>query len=299
MLVDVDDPARVVQVRGSAVEYRLSGTESEAGRPGDVRAAGVVVMLHGGHLSAQVPLGEARLRATGHTLLVPSRPGYGRTAIHAGPGPQGFADTVAALCGRLGIERVRAVMGVSAGGPAAVALTERHPDLVGSLLLVSARSVLPFPTGATRVAAQLAFGPHVEARVWATVRMLLRRSPELGLRAMLASLSTLPTRQVLADLSPDERRRLVRLFSVMRSGHGFAIDVRHGLDTDLGRAVGRPTLIVASRHDGQVGWQHAEDWHQRIGGSRLWQSPSLSHLVWYGSGAVATDRQIVDFIAAR
>lgn len=295
----MEEPAQLVHLSGSRVEYRLSRDAGEVGRAAaTTRSTSVVLVMHGGHMRADVPLGEARLRAAGHTLLVPSRPGYGRTATSAGPGPERFADTAAELCAHLGITSLRAVMGISAGGPAAVALAERHPALVGSLLLVSARSVLPFPTGVTRLAAQLAFGARVESRVWAGMRALLRRSPALGLPVMLGSLSTLPARQVLADLSWREQQELAQLFASMRSGKGFAIDVRHRLDPELGRAVGQPTSVIASRHDGQVAWEHAEHWHQHIRGSLLWESPSLSHLVWYGSGAVATEQRIMDFLDA-
>ncbi|WP_245961923.1 alpha/beta fold hydrolase [Quadrisphaera granulorum] len=253
--------------------------------------------MHGGHMRAGIALGEAPLRAAGHQLLIPSRPGYGRTPTSAGPTPERFADTTAELCAHLGISSVRAVLGISAGGPAAVALAERHPSLVRSLLLISARSALPFPTGATRLAAHLAFGAHVEPWTWTSVRALLRRYPSLGLRMMLSSLSTSPAHRVMADLSPGEQDELVRLFAAMRSGQGFSIDVRHRLAPDLGRAVQQPALVIASRHDGQVDWRHAEHLHQNICGSLLWPSPSLSHLVWYGSGGDATQRRIEDFLS--
>lgn len=252
--------------------------------------------MHGGHMHSGMAVGESPLRAAGHCLLIPSRPGYGGTSISAGPGPEDFADTVAELCAHLHIRSVRGVIGISAGGPAAVALAERHPHLVQSLLLVSARSASPFPTGLTRLAAHLAFSARLEPRVWAAIRALLHRSPSFGLRTMMSSLSTMPARRVLADLSPPEQQELAQLFAAMRSGQGFGIDVHHHLDPHLGRAVEQQTLVIASRRDGQVNWQHAEHLHQNIRGSLLWESPSLSHLVWYGSGATATQERILDFL---
>jgi pimeloyl-ACP methyl ester carboxylesterase len=208
-----------------------------------------------------------------------------------------FADTVAALCDELGTGPLRAVIGHSAGGPTAVALVERHPDLTRRLVLISARSPLPFPTGATRALARIAFAPGRERWVWAGFRRLLTVSPGFGLRVMLGTLSTAPLRSVLADLGPGEREELVQVFAAMRSGSGFAVDVHHAIDPALGTGVRRPALIVASRSDGQVVWEHAEQWHRLIAGSSLWESPALGHLVWFGAGAARTEQHVVNFLS--
>jgi homoserine acetyltransferase len=50
--------------------------------------------------------------------------------LSAGPSPAAYTDAVRALCERLGITRVAAVVGISGGGPTAVAMAANHPDLV-------------------------------------------------------------------------------------------------------------------------------------------------------------------------
>jgi len=71
----------------------------------------------------------------GVRLLVPDRPGYGRTGGPAG-GCQANADAVIELLDRTGIERVT-VAGHSWGGAVALALAQRHPDRVTAIVLVS------------------------------------------------------------------------------------------------------------------------------------------------------------------
>jgi pimeloyl-ACP methyl ester carboxylesterase len=283
----VEEPTQVAVLASVPVEHRLV--------PG---TRGTVVVFHGGHQRAGLPLGEAALVEGGYTVLTPSRPGYGRTPLSAGPGPERFAETTAALCSHLGLEEVLAVVGVSAGGPTAVAMAALHPARVRSVVLHSARSSLPFPDGAARWVAPVVFHRRVEAGSWATVRQVVQRSPGAGLRAMMASLSTLPARRVVEDLSAPERSALVEAFAGMRSGAGFVTDVRHGADPRLERAVTQPALVVASRTDGQVRWQHAEQLSGAIPRSELWASPSLSHLIWFGSGAAATSQRTQDFLAA-
>ncbi len=281
----MDESTQVAVVPPVPVEYRLV--------PGH---RGCVVVFHGGHLRAGSSTGAAALVAAGYTVLVPSRPGYGRTPMAAGPGPAEFAATTARLCSHLGLEQVLAVVGISAGGPTAVAMAALHPERVHALVLHSARSSLPFPSGATRAVARVAFDPRLEAGSWALTRRLMRSAPEAGLRLMMGSLSTLPARQVVEDLTPHERSVLVDAFADMRSGSGFLADVRQPVDPALERQVTQPTLVVASRTDGQVGWHHAEQLARTIPRATVWASPSLSHLVWFGSGGPATDQRTEDFL---
>lgn len=259
---------------------------------------GTVVVFHGGHMRAGLSLGDAALVAAGYAVVTPSRPGYGRTPLSAGPSPSAFADTTAALCSHLGVEEVLAVVGVSAGGPSAVAMAARHPSLVRSLVLQSARSSLPFPEGVTRLIARAAFRPGTESRTWGAVHELVRRAPEAGLRLMMSSLSTLPARRVVEDLSVREREELVDVFAGLRSGAGFAADMDQRVDPGLERRVTQPTLVVASHADGQVRWAHAEQLHRSIPHSTAWVSPSASHLIWYGSGGPPTDQRTQEFLTA-
>lgn len=105
-------------------------------RPG---RSGSVVLLHGQPGSADdwqwlVPLLEDR-----YSLIVPDRPGYGRTG---GP-PAGFAanaDAVVDLLDRLGVEQA-VVVGHSWAGGVAIAAAQNHPGRLSGLVLVS--SVAP------------------------------------------------------------------------------------------------------------------------------------------------------------
>ncbi len=281
------EPVEVATAASGSVEYRLVRGER-----------GCVVVFHGGHMRAGLSLGEQAFIENGYTVLIPSRPGYGRTAMTAGPGPAEFAATIETLCSHLGLERILAVVGVSAGGPTAVAMAAHQPKRVHSLVLHCARSSLPFPTGATRMVARVAFAPRLEAGSWAMTRQLMRRAPEAGLRMMMGSLPTLPGRRVAEDLAAHERPVLVEAFAGMRSGSGFLIDVRHPVDPALERAVTQPTLVVTSRADGQVGREHADQLSRNIASSTTWLSPSLSHLLWFGSGGPATDQRTEDFLTS-
>jgi pimeloyl-ACP methyl ester carboxylesterase len=268
------------------VEYRLTGVGSRA-----------VLVLHGGHVSAAVPLGERDLLRLGLRVLAVSRPGYGRTPVATARTRTGFGDVVAQLCRHLEIDRLAAVVGMSHGGPPAVALAARHPELVELLLLESAISSLPWPGQATRVGAYLAFNSWTEPLTWRLTRALARLAPAAFLRTMLGALSTGSGSRVLADLNLADRAEVLDLFRSLRASQGFLHDIREPVDPGLEERVRCPTLIIASRQDGQVPPRHAEHLHHRIRGATLIWSHAPSHLIWFGSSAHERTEQLTRFLA--
>jgi len=66
----------------------------------------------------------------------------------------GFTDVVRALCAHLGITKLAAVVGISGGGPSAVTMAARHPELVERLILHSAVGWVPWPDRHIRIGAR-------------------------------------------------------------------------------------------------------------------------------------------------
>ncbi|HTJ36460.1 MAG TPA: alpha/beta hydrolase [Dactylosporangium sp.] len=265
------------------IEYRL-----------EQRGGDVLLVMHGGHLRAELALGEDTFAAAGYTILAPSRPGYGRTPLQAGPTPARFADTVAALCARLGITRVAAVVGISGGGPTAVTMAARHPGLVQRLVLVSGVGFRPWPDRLTRLGSHLVFRPGVEALTWAGIRLFLRAAPAAALRTLLAGVSNHPTAAITAGLRDDDRATLVELFSAMRSGAGFLNDLRPAADVTA--SVTQPAMVIATRADRGVPFAHAESLTATIRRAELVESHAGSHLVWFAADWPAIAARITAFL---
>jgi pimeloyl-ACP methyl ester carboxylesterase len=162
----VERPTTVVRLNAGPVEYRL-----------EERDEATVVVLHGGHQRAGLALGEEVFADAGYSVLAPSRPGYGHTPLSTGTSVTGFADVTRALCAHLGIARVTAVVGTSGGGPTAVAMVARHPDLVQRLILQCAVGPLPWPGRRTRLGARVTFAGATEHTTWRAVRALMRLAP--------------------------------------------------------------------------------------------------------------------------
>lgn len=253
-----------------------------------------MVVFHGGHMRAGLSQGEDVFHQLGFTVLVPSRPGYGATPTGADDSPSGFADATDRLCDRLGLDRVD-VLAISAGGPTGLAFAARHPDRVRSLILQCAVGVQPWPDRRTRVAGRVMFAPVLESVSWAMVRVLLRAAPRVGLAALLDPMSVLSGREVVRRLSSQERAVLRDLFSRMRSGRGFANDLRF-LAKPEHRGLSLPALVIAGDSDGSVPLTQAEALVASIHGARLEIVRAESHLLWYGAAASRVDDLMRDFL---
>ncbi len=272
--------------RGVEVEYRVS--------PGSEHS---IVIMHGGHMHAGIDLGEGIFRDLGYTVIVPSRPGYGSTCSGAGQRPGGFVGAIAALVNELGCTEVSAVVGISAGGPTAVEMAASRPDLVRRLVLENSLSSLDWPDRLTRVAGRLLFGPAVGGATWSVTRLLLRRAPMLALHALMAPLTTRPTRQVVAEFDEHERQAVIDLFSNMRSGRGFQLDLAASLPPALLESTIQPALVIASRNDGSVGLDHAKDLAAHLPNAELVVNETSSHLMWFGPGSETIAPRLRSFLA--
>lgn len=263
-----------------------------------------VLYFHGGHESA-VTASAAELYADiGCSVLSVSRPGYGATDV--GPmSPVRFAAIVDQVCRELSRQNFIAVVGTSFGGPQAVAYAAQFPCRARSLILHSAApSSHPYPDSSLqKLGGKLLFNPRVEGSIWNAVSWLLQTAPQIGLRLMMSQLSKLPAKAWLAELGPFERQAIRDMFSEMRSGYGFSVDVKFAGSSGtkdrrcLQQQVLCPTLVTASRHDAGVSWQHAEDFHATIPDSHLVEVPAVSHLFWIGQTRPQLISEISQFLA--
>lgn len=275
-------PTAMADLPAGPVEYRL-----------DRRGEAVVVVFHGGHVRAGLAMAEDVFAAAGCTILLPSRPGYGRTPLSTGTSVVGFTDVMGELCAHLGIGRVAAVVGISGGGPTAATMAARHASLVERLILISAVGWLPWPR-MTRVGSHVAFTGVTEGLTWAGVRTFARLAPDAFLRVMMGTLSILPVEEVIAGLSVQDRDLLLALFVRMRSGRGFLNDFRS--TPDITAEIEQPTLVIATRTDGGVSFANARSLADTIRHAELIESRADSHFVWLGADWPAISERIRCFL---
>src|SRR5258708_35527255 len=94
----------IAQTKQGPIEYRIVGQGS------------ALLVLNGGHTSCASPLGHEQFFLNqGYQLLIPSRPGYGKTPSSTGRTAEAFADALISLLDLLHLDHV-IVVGISAGG---------------------------------------------------------------------------------------------------------------------------------------------------------------------------------------
>ena len=272
----------IARLEQGAIEYRVVGQGP------------AVLVLNGGHTHCNSPLGhEQFLLHEGYQLIIPSRPGYGKTPTSTGKSAESFADALIGLLDKLSSERV-IVVGISGGGPTALQLAGRHPERVSKIILQNAVTGGVFPGLGVRLGAYLIFHPLVEGLTWAAFRTFAQIAPLPALRMMMRSLSSLDPAQVVATMSQEQRQAALRLLLASRSGSGFMNDLQHHCG-DL-RRITAPTLIIASRYDGSVDASHANYAADHIPNADLFISPAESHLLWFSSYNTAVEDKMRAFL---
>ena len=273
----------VITIDGHAIEYRL-----------ERRGGSSVLILHGGHMSARCRFGEETFLESGCSVLITSRPGYGRTAVAAGPSAPEFAVRLAGLCRLLGLANLT-VVGISLGARSALTLAAFYPELVQRVILLCPTSFRPWPDPRGRQLAYAAFAPGIQRVTWGTLHYLLRRNPDKYLAGILENLTTLDGEVAVRQLGADVGR-VIEFLLCCQSGRGFLIDLRAA--TDVSGDVVQPTLILATRNDGAVSFDHAEYLAATLPDPTVVEVHTPTHLLWLGEGSDCTAAAIRSFISS-
>ncbi len=274
----------IAQMEKGPIEYRVVGQGP------------AVLVLNGGHTNCNSPLGhEQFFLDQGYQLVIPSRPGYGKTPSSTGRTAEAFADALVGLLDHLHLERV-IVIGISAAGPTALQLAGRHPERVNKVILQNAVTGGKFPALRTQVMAYLVFNPWVERWTWAAFRSFARVAPLSALKRMMGNLSSLDPAQVVATMSQEQQQAALAFLLASRSGSGFLLDLHHRCG-DL-RRITAPTLIIESKYDGSLDASHASYAADHIPNAELFVSPAESHLLWFSSYNAAIEEKMHAFLQA-
>ncbi len=258
----------------------------------------VVLHFHGGNVGHNGWFFLEHLVRAGYRVLTPDRPGYLGTPIKNGGSPEQQADLAAALLDVLRIDRV-AVVGLSAGGPAAIQFAARHPDRTTALVLLSAvsqRTELSDDQLNSSLG-RLVMTPRYQDVAYFLINRAMHLLPALSMRDFVKTETTYDPEtgkklidQVLGD--PEQKREVLAMSDAMVPARprfdGAMNDLR--VQKELGELpfsrVKAPGLIVGSRNDGDIGFANSVNAEERLPRSELIAVDQFGHLIWWGDPAV-------------
>jgi pimeloyl-ACP methyl ester carboxylesterase len=272
---------RTINTNQGKIEYSITGY----GKP--------VLFLHGGHSNCRETLFHKGFDIGKFQLITPSRPGYGNTPLKDNETPRQAADLIIALLDSLNIYKVT-LYAISAGGLTAIELAGNYPERFEKLIMASAVSKKWLDeNGKVYKTAQHIFNPSTEKIVWGMIRWFSRLLPNVIAKQFYPQFTSNNPHK----LSKDDIRELLSTFRHYSSKTGFICDINHNIDDDVISKIICPTLIIHSKNDNSVSFEHAEYANKMIKDSKLAKlNNEWGHLFWIGNDSNESIRKTIDFI---
>lgn len=260
-----------------------------------------ILYFHGTGVSgdAMLPI-EAPLVDDGFRLLIPSRPGYGRTPLEPHTSAVDCAHVAAALLDALNVDRA-AVMGSSGGAAFALSFAVQHPERTRSLVLLcpqlhrwDAPEWLPAASRWTLPWIKRGFLRNV---LLAGYRMQLARTSPMELLRMEAAARF---DQCAGD--PAAEQIAASSLAAMRQGTrcpGFENDMRIFATEsimDRDNLPSAPTLLIHDEADPMAPVAHVDWFASLVPHCERVNVCAGGHLIWVGPDSALVHQKRVDFL---
>lgn len=286
----------VIDTNVGQVEYTLVGNGP------------VIVSVHGalgGYDQGLYAISE--YADLGFSILSLSRPGYLKTPLSTGKSFEAQADAIAALLDALNIQKV-AMVGSSAGGPAALHFASKYPDRIWALCLICAVSQQYFPEesrGIKVLKRVLGSQTSLDFSAW-LFDLLTRHRPSYSLKQMFSENAALDSKQirnsvryVMSNPSQVEwYKGFVRTacpLSPRKTGHDNDFEQLEQVKIPEIDRILAPTIIIHGSIDRVVPISHAEFVVASISTSEFYRLEDIGHIVWFGPHVDQMNTDMLEF----
>ena len=273
--------SKVINTKFGDIEYSTIGK----GTP--------VLFIYGGHTNCNSTLCHKGFDLEKFQLITPSRPGYQNTPLNDNKTPKQAADLIISLLDYLDIDKVL-LYGISAGGLTSIEIAANYPERVEKLILASAVSKEWLDkNGKLYKTGRLLFNPKVEGFVWGMIRFFSGLFPNMIAKIFYPEFSTNQPHKLIKE----DVQELVAMFENFSSGTGFINDIDQNIDDDIISKIKCPTLIIHSKNDNSVLFEHALHSKKMIENSQLIELDNeWGHLFWIGSDSKKSIEKTIKFI---
>jgi len=252
-----------------------------------------ILFLHGGHSNCRETLFHKGFDASKYQLITPSRPGYGNTPLNDNITPKKTADLVLELLNYLGIKKV-VIYAISAGGLTSIEFAGMFPERVEKLILASAVTKKWLDkNGSVYQTAKKLFKPKTEKIVWGMIRFFSAIIPRIIANNFYPQFS----KNEPHKLDKQDIEELISTLKHFNSKSGFMSDIEHNIEEAIISEIKCPTLIIHSKNDNSVSYEHAMHAKKMIKNSILFDiNNEWGHMFWIGKDSIETTRKTIEFI---
>ena len=275
--------SQIAQTRRGPIEYTLLGSGP------------VLLACHGTSQDCYSTNGLDELAKAGFSLLIPSRPGYGRTPLDVGQSSHEAAEALIALLDCLNI-RSCSVIAVSGGGPTGIALAASFPQRIEHVVLMAAVSRPQERIHEPSYESQMAFYGPSHGMQWRMLQLISNLSPRAMARQTMSIFSTHDPDDAVSRLSPEGIEAIRQFYQGHSSRKGALNDATHTVDRRQLQEIKIPVLVVHSREDKSVPFAHAEWSLQNIPQARLCETGFTGHFIWVDPEYAKINTQMADFL---
>ncbi|NOR87160.1 MAG: alpha/beta fold hydrolase [Bacteroidales bacterium] len=272
---------KIAKTELEKIEYSTTGN----GKP--------ILFIHGGHTNCNETLWHKGFDLKKYQLITPSRPGYGNTPLNNNKTPKQQADLIILLLDYLGIDKV-ILYSISAGGLTTIELASNYPERVEKLILASSISKEWLDkNGKLYKTAHRIFNPKIEGFVWGMIRFFSGWFPNLIAKTFYPQFTTNQPHK----LRKKDVKELLSIFKNFKSGKGFINDIDQNIDPEIISKIKCPTLIIHSKSDNSVLFEHALHSNKMIENSKFVAlNNEWGHLFWIGKDSDDSISKTIEFI---
>ena len=252
-----------------------------------------ILFVHGGHSNCNETLCLKGFDLERFQLIIPSRPGYGKTPLNNNNTPKQAADLFVELLNHLSLNNI-VVYGISAGGLTAIELASNYPNRVRKLILASSISKEWLDKqGKTYKIAKKLFNPKIENFIWGAIRLFSSIFPNMIAKSFYSQFSKNPVHK----LKKEDVQELISTMKHYNSKKGFLNDIDQCINDEIIAKIKCPTLIIHSRNDNSVSLEHPEYANKMIEKSRIEiLENEWGHLFWIGTDSKKSIGKTIKFI---
>jgi hypothetical protein len=140
------------------------------------------------------------------------------------------------------------------------------------------------------------FNPKIENYVWGMIRLFSTILPDLIAKKFYPQFTT----NQFHKLKKEDVRELLLTFKHFRSKRGFINDIDQNIEAHVIGKIKCPTLIIHSKNDNSVSFEHALHSNKIIENSVLEELENeWGHLFWIGSDSKDSIKKTIEFIKGK